>query len=221
MRNLIGHSSAILNRTTQRLPGHRHAWVALSSIRTDVAQSVEEIGQQRRPERISVDGSLSLPYPPSVEPGSSSHADPRARPRMPSSSQHPSSNPSAQGTEAGRPPSLAAAAPAAPPITAAQLTQLVEFLTTHRNILVITGAGCSTESNLPDYRWAVGVFQYSNMHGARLILQTPPMCMRLALWSSACPARCANSSLAYCDHVWVMRHTAGAPLAPTPLVSNL
>jgi NAD-dependent SIR2 family protein deacetylase len=30
--------------------------------------------------------------------------------------------------------------------------RLVEFLATHRRVLVLTGAGCSTESGIPDYR---------------------------------------------------------------------
>lgn len=30
--------------------------------------------------------------------------------------------------------------------------RLTEFLTTHRRVLVLSGAGCSTESGIPDYR---------------------------------------------------------------------
>jgi NAD-dependent SIR2 family protein deacetylase len=34
--------------------------------------------------------------------------------------------------------------------------RLVDFLATHRRLVVLTGAGCSTESGIPDYRDAVG-----------------------------------------------------------------
>ena len=49
-------------------------------------------------------------------------------------------------------------APDVPPVTQADLDRLVTFLQEHRNVLVITGAGCSTESNIPDYRGPQGAY---------------------------------------------------------------
>ncbi|KAK9837419.1 hypothetical protein WJX81_001137 [Elliptochloris bilobata] len=49
-------------------------------------------------------------------------------------------------------------APPAPPVSAAQLEQLVDFVHSSRRLLVLTGAGCSTESNLPDYRSPSGAY---------------------------------------------------------------
>ena len=57
-----------------------------------------------------------------------------------------------------RPPSLLSAAPVAPPISAHHVSQLADFISRHRSILVITGAGCSTESNIPDYRGPSGAY---------------------------------------------------------------
>lgn len=42
--------------------------------------------------------------------------------------------------------------PPAPPPSDAHLAQLADFVTSHRSVAVLTGAGCSTESNIPDYR---------------------------------------------------------------------
>jgi hypothetical protein len=57
-----------------------------------------------------------------------------------------------------RAPGVPAAAPAAPPISAAQLEQLADLVTSARNVVVLTGAGCSTESNIPDYRGPAGAY---------------------------------------------------------------
>jgi len=37
-------------------------------------------------------------------------------------------------------------------VDADQLAQLADFLDRHRNVLVLTGAGLSTASGIPDYR---------------------------------------------------------------------
>jgi NAD-dependent SIR2 family protein deacetylase len=47
--------------------------------------------------------------------------------------------------------------PAAP----ATLDALLSFLTRSRRLLVLTGAGCSTESGIPDYRDATGAWKHS------------------------------------------------------------
>ena len=38
------------------------------------------------------------------------------------------------------------------PLVSDQYAQLAEFLSVHRRVLALTGAGCSTESGIPDYR---------------------------------------------------------------------
>lgn len=55
-------------------------------------------------------------------------------------------------------PGVAPTAPYAPPPTAAQVASLVDFVSNHRKLLVVTGAGISTESNIPDYRSAAGAY---------------------------------------------------------------
>jgi NAD-dependent deacetylase sirtuin 4 len=55
-------------------------------------------------------------------------------------------------------------APNVPPPTASQLESLAEFITSadkgsgEKGVLIITGAGCSTESNVPDYRGPAGAY---------------------------------------------------------------
>jgi NAD-dependent SIR2 family protein deacetylase len=46
--------------------------------------------------------------------------------------------------------------PAPAAIPAAEIQALAEFIARHRRLLVITGAGCSTDSGIPDYRDANG-----------------------------------------------------------------
>ena len=65
--------------------------------------------------------------------------------------------PGAEGQEA-RPAGLAAAAPAVPPISEASLAALTAFVEQSRRLVVVTGAGVSTESNLPDYRGPRGAY---------------------------------------------------------------
>ena len=59
---------------------------------------------------------------------------------------------------ARRPPGLAPAAPVAPPIADDQLERLVDLIASARRVVVITGAGVSTESNIPDYRGPGGAY---------------------------------------------------------------
>eukprot|EP00873_Tetraselmis_striata_P038518 jgi/Tetstr1/458782/TSEL_045166.t1 len=48
--------------------------------------------------------------------------------------------------------------PTTDPISQAELEQLAAFIQNARNLLVITGAGCSTESDIPDYRGPAGAY---------------------------------------------------------------
>mmetsp|Transcript_16567 Transcript_16567/g.46768 ORF Transcript_16567/g.46768 Transcript_16567/m.46768 type:complete len:434 (-) Transcript_16567:147-1448(-) len=57
-----------------------------------------------------------------------------------------------------RRPGLAAAAPSAAPVSEVALGQLTAFLESSRRLVVLTGAGVSTESNLPDYRSPQGAY---------------------------------------------------------------
>lgn len=51
-----------------------------------------------------------------------------------------------------------ATAPVTDPISNKQLAELVDFVTGCKQLLVLTGAGCSTESNIPDYRGPKGAY---------------------------------------------------------------
>lgn len=50
------------------------------------------------------------------------------------------------------------AAPTAPPLSLAALQALVDEITSAKNVVVITGAGVSTESSIPDYRSPKGAY---------------------------------------------------------------
>ncbi len=49
-------------------------------------------------------------------------------------------------------------APATDPISNSELAELVDFVTGCKRLVVLTGAGCSTESNIPDYRGPKGAY---------------------------------------------------------------
>lgn len=49
-------------------------------------------------------------------------------------------------------------APNTPPVSHKDLEKLVAFLLNHENVLAIAGAGCSTESGVPDYRGPNGAY---------------------------------------------------------------
>lgn len=53
-------------------------------------------------------------------------------------------------------------APITPPVSQEDLEKLVNFLAEHENVLVIAGAGCSTESGVPDYRGPRGAYTTDN-----------------------------------------------------------
>ena len=57
------------------------------------------------------------------------------------------------GSSAGR----GDTAPNSPPVSDAAVDQLADLLQSARGALVLTGAGCSTESGVPDYRYTAGM----------------------------------------------------------------
>ena len=67
-----------------------------------------------------------------------------------------SSDPAAVGLK--HPAGVPATAPITDPISNTQLAELVDFVTGCKRLLVLTGAGCSTESNIPDYRGPKGAY---------------------------------------------------------------
>jgi hypothetical protein len=140
-----------------------------SSSAAPAAASYAHLGQ----ERINADGSLSTVYtryrqqqqqeqqqlqqaPHSASTSGSSPASNQQVSTATGSSSSPSS--SAAGQQAPRPPGLPAAAPAAVPASRQQLDQLADLIQSSRRVVVITGAGCSTESNIPDYRGPGGAY---------------------------------------------------------------
>ncbi|MEZ5585245.1 MAG: NAD-dependent protein deacetylase [Candidatus Competibacteraceae bacterium] len=61
------------------------------------------------------------------------------------------------------PPAIASAPPhpTLPPFaTIPSLTKLIDFVERHRRLFVLTGAGCSTESGIPDYRDSDGQWKH-------------------------------------------------------------
>ena len=57
-----------------------------------------------------------------------------------------------------RPPGLPETAPVAEPISDLDLRALVDWVSSCRRLVVLTGAGCSTESDIPDYRGPKGAY---------------------------------------------------------------
>jgi hypothetical protein len=85
-----------------------------------------------------------------------------------------------------RPPGLAAAAPAAEPCTPQQLDRLVDFLSSCKHVVALTGAGISTESNIPDYRgpngaYTTGFSPMTHQQVAALQLPMRDMCVRASV----------------------------------------
>eukprot|EP00878_Enallax_costatus_P008999 GHUV01009411.1.p1 GENE.GHUV01009411.1~~GHUV01009411.1.p1 ORF type:complete len:245 (+),score=42.24 GHUV01009411.1:315-1049(+) len=119
-----------------------------------------------RQERINHDGSLTTAYtyhrqqqmPHATSPISSVGPNTQTSGSVSSRALQQTLPQQQRGVTVSRPPGLPSAAPAAPPITQQQLSHLVDLLQNHRNVLVITGAGCSTESNIPDYRGPSGAY---------------------------------------------------------------
>lgn len=86
------------------------------------------------------------------------------QPQQPGISIHPPSSsqsqqqPQNQEQQAVRLPGVPVAAPAAAPISHQQLEQVVDLIQGAQRVVVVTGAGCSTESNIPDYRGPRGAY---------------------------------------------------------------
>lgn len=60
--------------------------------------------------------------------------------------------------ETSRAPGMPATAPRADPVSEDKLQRLVGFMTSCKRIIVLTGAGVSTESRIPDYRGPSGAY---------------------------------------------------------------
>jgi NAD-dependent deacetylase sirtuin 4 len=56
------------------------------------------------------------------------------------------------------PPGVPAAAPPAEPISRQALETLAALIADSSSMTVLTGAGCSTESHIPDYRGPTGAY---------------------------------------------------------------
>lgn len=76
--------------------------------------------------------------------------------RLDADSAQSSTEPATVGLK--RPSGVPATAPATDPISNSQLAEMVDFVTGCKRLLVLTGAGCSTESNIPDYRGPKGAY---------------------------------------------------------------
>lgn len=76
--------------------------------------------------------------------------------RLDADSAQSSTDPATVGLK--RPSGVPATAPATDPISNSQLAEMVDFVTGCKRLLVLTGAGCSTESNIPDYRGPKGAY---------------------------------------------------------------
>lgn len=110
-------------------------------------------------ERINSDGSLTTVPQLEQQWRQQHHQQPSSHPTQPSSSSTSSSQQQTQHHEGhSRAPGVPAAAPAAAPISQQQLDQLVDLIQAHQRVVVVTGAGCSTESNIPDYRGPRGAY---------------------------------------------------------------
>lgn len=111
-------------------------------------------------ERINSDGSLTTgpqleqqwqqQQQQTQQPGTSLNQQPQ-RQMLQSQQQDLQQQPS-------RVPGVPVAAPAAAPISQQQLEALVDLITGAQRVVVVTGAGCSTESNIPDYRGPRGAY---------------------------------------------------------------
>ena len=63
-----------------------------------------------------------------------------------------------QAVAPSRPPGLPDTAPVAHPISQQDLRRVADWVASRRQLVVLTGAGCSTESNIPDYRGPKGAY---------------------------------------------------------------
>jgi len=110
-------------------------------------------------ERINSDGSLTTGSQREQQWRQQHNQQPSSHPTQPSSSSTSTSQHQQQHHEGhSRAPGVPAAAPAAAPISQQQLDQLVDLIQAHQRVVVVTGAGCSTESNIPDYRGPRGAY---------------------------------------------------------------
>lgn len=140
LRGMLAHESrhVLRRRAFSALWPSQHADShAFSTQAASATRAAAEAGSHMRQERIRLDGSIATAAAASAPP-------------QPLTTPH-----AAMPTPApARPPGLPAAAPVAPPMTREQLQALVDVVQASQRVVVLTGAGCSTESNIPDYRCA-------------------------------------------------------------------
>lgn len=160
--------TAIAHCDSQRRQAGAPAHVAYSSSslarqqaeRQDSPASGSYVHLGLQQERINHDGSLTTAY--NIRRANQlPHATTQTNSRKTAAAEtagRPSSDSQQQQQEVQRPPGVPAAAPAAPPMSQQQLSNLVDLIQSHRRVLVVTGAGCSTESNIPDYRGPTGAY---------------------------------------------------------------
>lgn len=101
--------------------------------------------------------------------------------RLDADSAQSSADPATVGLK--RPAGVPATAPATDPISNSQLAEMVDFVTGCKRLLVLTGAGCSTESNIPDYRGPKGAYStgFQPMTHQQVLLSTNAVQQQLHL----------------------------------------
>ncbi len=104
------------------------------------------------------------------------------------------------GPKLQRPSWLPDTAPLVPPISQHQLDALAELLQGARNVVVLTGAGCSTESAIPDYRGPTGAYSTGFKPITHQQVGAPHM-----------KANCPHSFMV---QTWGITHLMGLKLSP-------
>ena len=128
------------------------------------------------------------------------------------------------GSSAGR----GDTAPNSPPVSDAAIDQLADLLQSARGALVLTGAGCSTESGVPDYRCAACCMRWPE--AMQLAVREPaaaalggagaiPLCRAAAicLLQLLRAAPSAGACCALCCAGDPQAPTRSAPLSPSDL----
>ena len=140
--------------TTSRAVGA--PWAAAGAPVTSVQSCMHELGVRFR-----------LPAPQAPLHSAAARAVPHRQDRIDSSGAwwsgaHPASQQQQQQQEQQQPYVIGSSAgrgdtaPNSPPVSDAAVDQLADLLQSARGALVLTGAGCSTESGVPDYRYTAG-----------------------------------------------------------------
>ena len=99
-----------------------------------------------------------------------------------------------------RPPGLPETAPVAEPISDRDLRTLVDWVSSCSRLVVLTGAGCSTESDIPDYRGPKGAYSsgFQPMTHQQVSSRVDCCYSEMLPTSSESAARCLCAPLAGC-----------------------